>query len=76
MMEGSNDVAGVASSDEEVEVVVSSKTMKGKNWPHMKHLCVEHKQVLWMILRAVDECKCTTELNATNGDYPKGNKWN
>jgi hypothetical protein len=49
MMEGSNDVAVggsvVASSDKEVEVDVSSKMMKGKNWPEMKHLCVEHKQV-------------------------------
>jgi hypothetical protein len=55
---------------EEVTVVTS------KYWPHMKILCTKNDDVVFKILNAVDECKCTTELNANNTDYPKGNNWN
>jgi hypothetical protein len=43
----------------------------------MKILCTKNEDVVFKILlNAVDECKCTTELNANNTDYPKGNNWN
>jgi hypothetical protein len=66
----------VVDCDEETGAVVVAATKRGKNWPHMKFLCTDHKEVVAKIFRAVDECKCTTELNAKDGDYPKGNNWN
>jgi hypothetical protein len=47
-----------------------------KNWPQQKVLWREHQDVVFKLLRAVDECKCTSELHANNSDNPKGNKWN
>jgi hypothetical protein len=77
MMEGSSSSSAVGTSntmsEEEIEVIVPKS--RGKNWPHMKILCTEHSNVVAMILRAVYDCKCTTELNATHNDYPKGNNW-
>jgi hypothetical protein len=58
------------SDEEEVTVVPTAGKQGGKNWPHMKFLCTRHKDVLFKLLHAVDECKCTTELNANNTDYP------
>jgi hypothetical protein len=66
----------VVDCDETTGAVVVAANKRGKNWPHMKFLCTEHKEILAKIFRAVDECKCTTELNAKDGDYPKGNNWN
>jgi hypothetical protein len=74
MESGKKTVVDVDSDEVTGVGVVSAK--KGKNWPHMKFLCTTHKEVVAKIFRAVDECKCTTELNANNGDYPKGNNWN
>jgi hypothetical protein len=81
MMEGSGSstaAAAVGTSDtllkEQVEVIVPKP--RGKNWPHMKILCTERADVVAMILHAVHDCKCTTELNASNSDDPKGNNWN
>ena len=45
----------------------------GKNWPHLARLVTMPELVL--LLRAVDDMGCTSELNASNADNPKGNKW-
>ena len=45
----------------------------GKNWPHMAKLV--SMPILIHLLRAVDDMDCTKELNASNADNPKGNKW-
>lgn len=61
-------------SDGDDEVLLTTKG--GKYWPQMRILCTQHKTVALKILKAVDECKCTSELNANNSDNPKGNAWN
>jgi hypothetical protein len=79
MASSSKTVMAVEACSEGEQVVVlgaAGKYIGGKNWPHMKFLCTKHKEVLFKIFRAVDECKCTKELSANNSDYPKGNGWN
>jgi hypothetical protein len=63
-----------ADDDDEVEVAIVASA--SKYWPHMKVLFTKHQAVAFQILKAVDECKCTAEVNANNGNNPKGNKWN
>jgi hypothetical protein len=65
---------GVESVDALSDDAVGNKGTK--NWPKIRLLCIKHDDVIFKMLRAVDECKCTTEINANNGDYPKGNNWN
>lgn len=65
----------VIAVDEEVVVLATDKILSKTQWPHMKVLCRDHKDVVRLILKAVDECKCTSELNANNSDNAKGNKW-
>ena len=62
-------------SDELLQLSLAKK--KGKIWPSVKKLCTNdmHKSILWKMLRQVDECRCTSELAATNADNPKGNCW-
>jgi hypothetical protein len=73
-MESNNSNSNMMDSDEE-EVVVPDK-QGAKIWPRMKFLCTKNQDIVFKILNAVDECKCTKELNANNTDYPKGNNWN
>jgi hypothetical protein len=75
-MESNKVVAVDALSDGETEVELVITKPRGKNWPHMKFLCTDHKEILFKILRAIDDCNCTKELSANNGDYPKSNRWN
>jgi hypothetical protein len=73
----SNNSNKMMDSDEEEEAGVPHKQGVGaKIWPRMKFLCTKNQDIVFKILNAMDECKCTTELNANNTDYPKGNSWN
>ena len=53
--------------------ITTATVAPGKNWPHMGKLMP--MPILVYLLRAVDETGCTGELNASNADNPKGNKW-
>jgi hypothetical protein len=64
---------GSVKSNAGKENVVPITATQPKNWPHMRALVSEN--VLLIILNAVDECDCTSELAASNTDNPKGNKW-
>jgi hypothetical protein len=63
-------------ADVTAAVAYGAGKQQGKYWPHMKFLFTKHSQVAFLILKAVDECKCTSEVNAVNGNNPKGNSWN
>lgn len=65
-------------SDEDIEVAdaVGMPGKRAQNWPQLKFLCTIHKEKLFKFFRAIDEFHCTSELNATNSNNPKGNKWN
>jgi hypothetical protein len=56
--------------------IARTKEGKDKYWPKMHILCKERKDIVLKLLKMVDECDCTSELKADNGDNPKGNKWN
>jgi hypothetical protein len=78
----SNKVIESSESDDDfggltaVPVGKTNKTKKTDNWPCLRKLCTEKKDLIFKLLKAVDECDCAKELKCQNGDNPKGNSWN
>ena len=63
-------------SDDSVEaVVVPTTKQQEQRWPQMATLFRDHSDTVMKMLRAVDECEVTTELNASDSGNVKGNKW-
>jgi hypothetical protein len=76
-----NNISIVAHDEEEVVVLTDKPEAKmpeakmPTQWPQLKVLCRDQKDVVLMILKAIDECDCTSELHANNSGDAKGNKW-
>lgn len=55
--------------------VPQPEPVEKERWPQLTTLIREHEEIVFKLLRAVDECDVVNEVNASDAGNVKGNRW-